>query len=343
MSVDSINEPIEIYSKQEIYKHSVELLDNVRSFSKGVYPRMRSLTDKMAEIGGVLDLASKQEATDLIAEIISSPCFDKSKFDFLKSRSLGKTTQAQHDLNNFSVGLFGTAELLRDNLGTSDDIKTIYENWPGFAMALEDVLLHEQKLELKEEHVNQRPLDLDFLLAGINQLVKSGASVGRVKKLFRDQKLPDLNGVLKADEQIISQPAIIGNFLFNEISNASKEVVKADHFNFDVKREGNELVLRVSDNGIGMNSAQLDPNNSKYIFGKGEQSSGTGSTGIGLAEAPERLNKFANAQLRVWSRPKGEVSTPYNVYPPDTDTNIPVASDVSTVFELRLPITKKVA
>lgn len=350
--------PREIYSKDEMEKKSIDLLDNVQSFSNNVYPRMKSLLDRLADKGDDLDSTLKQDANDIINEILSSPCFNKAKFDFLNSQSLDKTTQAQHDLNNFSSGLFGIVELLREDLGTLEDIKTVYDNWSGFAMALEDVLLHEQKLETKEEQVNQRPLDLVFLMAGINQLITSGAVGGRVKKLFGQQKLPDLSGILKTDEQIMTQPAVVSNFLFNDFRNASSdngEEKKASQLNFDVVRDDNELIFRVIDNGRGMSAQQLDPNNPKYIFGKGEQSSGSGSTGIGIAEAPERLNQFANAQLRVWSRPKGDMNAPYNTFPPDSGINIPVlemkesdpnnpaASVVSTIFELRLPITKKAA
>jgi signal transduction histidine kinase len=343
----------------------VELLDSVRSFANNIYPRLRAVLNLRKINRGVLDVKAKQELSALLKEIPTLVCLQLNNFTFLKNKNLTGTTQVEHDLNNFSAGLFGVVELIKENEeaglkavaandlgGVLNDLQLVCEYSPGFIITLEDILLHEQNLESDKENVGQRALDLDFLLAGIRQLVMSGAVDGRVNKLFSSLKFLSSEGILKETEEIVTQPAVIGNFLFNVMRNASKEKTDTKHVNFYILREGDELVIRIVDAGIGMTKEQLDPNSKKFIFGTGKESSGTGSTGIGLADADKRLSKYANSQVRVWSRPRENTEADYNTFPSDNNDEIPVVvmesgeddsitGLVSTVFELRLPIIQK--
>lgn len=196
-----------------------------------------------------------------------------------------------------------------------------------------------------------------------------------------EKHLSKMDGILRDDEEVVAEAGVLFNALSNIIRNSCKESVKSSAINFDFKRIGDELVFLVADDGVGMNEKQLrphlkegdeefnssaeinfeesaDPNsapvehaNPQYIFSEGKESSGTGSTGLGLAQAPERLAKFANARLRVWSRKGNAVVADYNVFPEDNGEEIPFKNlkleggnvPVSTIFEIRLPITKKAA
>ncbi|MCX6780086.1 MAG: ATP-binding protein, partial [Candidatus Magasanikbacteria bacterium] len=118
--------------------------------------------------------------------------------------------------------------------------------------------------------------------------------------------------------------------------------------NVDVRLEGDELVIDVIDDGVGMNQDQLDPSGEKYIFGKGVKSSSTGSTGIGLAEFPKRLDRYARGKVFVWSHKREDPDSEVAIFPENTE-NIPVVKNLtvnnqsvpaSTVFEIRLPISK---
>ncbi len=357
--------PAEVLNDEEKRERSVFLFDSIHKFSDTVWPRIANMLSIAKTNNGDLDQVQKKELVTLLGDIVTNPCLNIANLSYLKSIDRSLVTQAEHDLNNFSIAISHVSTIRGEIVGgkqlntaedtavSLSDIAVVYENWPGFAIALEDVLLHEQKLE-ETESVEQKPLDLDFFVAGMTQLIKSGAVEGRVKKMFAGQKLPDCSGILKEDEEVISQIAVVGNLIFNFCRNSAKEKIDAKSFNFSVNREGDELVLRVIDDGNGMEAELLDPNSPKFIFGKGKQSSHTGSSGIGLADAPQRLDKFANAKLRVWSRPRMDINAPYNTFPPDNQDEVPVmmmdtkkddsaTNFVSTIFEIRLPITKKAA
>jgi len=172
---------------------------------------------------------------------------------------------------------------------------------------------------------------------------------------------------LESDEEIITNQGNLTNSIFNIIRNACKKDFKANNVNFIVSREDDQMVIRVCDDGVGMAANQLNEASENFIFLHGAKSSTEEHTidrtfdgrtvdihGLGISALPQRLKKNANGDVFVWSRKKDEDDKPYSVFPNDCQREIPIKSIpivadqgqqslVSTVFEIRLPITKKAA
>jgi len=142
--------------------------------------------------------------------------------------------------------------------------------------------------------------------------------------------------------------------LLNALRNSLKDRVEANNIRLSAEIKDSFFVLRVEDDGKGIASKFLQKDYKEkdeetgeekdiYIFHEG--ASGTGSTGIGLADFDTRLASVGG-ELYVVSKPKyvaeGIVRFQYGG---DDEKAKSVSFDESlehgTVFEVRLPITQK--
>ena len=161
-------------------------------------------------------------------------------------------------------------------------------------------------------------------------------------------------------KEIVGNNAIILNLVVKELQNAFKkehELSSQTKVVFQCVVEGDDIVLRVMDNGRGISFERLDPANDKYIGKKGV--SHDGSTGLGLAEARERIRAIGG-EWRVFSlnnedkSVSGFSSNSDNVNPTQAQsqaldwyvqTNFKRLSDgkpeMRTFMEIRIPIKDK--
>lgn len=157
------------------------------------------------------------------------------------------------------------------------------------------------------------------------------------------------------DRQIAGNDGLVGNFILNALRNSLKDRVESNHIRFSASIKGDWFVMRVEDDGKGIPSKFLQKGYTEkdettgeekeiYIFHEG--ASGTGSSGIGLANFDTRLASVGG-ELYVVSKPKYEKedelvrfqygSTPAKANEVEFDKNV----EHGTVFEIRLPITQK--
>jgi hypothetical protein len=292
-----------------------------------------------------------------------------------------------HDVAAFGVSLAMAVSLIENGIKDDVVVKTVVSRFPAYVSVLEDVLT--RALEKDPSFVvEKKPLDIDFFDKSLVGLIADGESCsGRVRYLitkqffgvdnadsFSSDKLKELltlelnfEKFLQPDEEIITNQGNLTNSIFNIIRNACKKDFQANNVNFVVSRDGNEMVIQVCDDGVGMQAKQLNETSENFIFLHGAKSSTEAHTvdrtfdgrvvdihGLGVSALPQRLKKNANGEVYVWSRKKDEVDKPYSVYPNDCQREVPIKSipitadqeqqmPVSTVFEIRLPITKKAA
>ena len=102
-------------------------------------------------------------------------------------------------------------------------------------------------------------------------------------------------------QRCISDPLRIGQILLNLLTNAVK-FTEAGSVVLGVSREGDELVFRVTDSGIGMSEEQL-----AYVFDPFQQADGSttrkfGGTGLGLAIS-KRILELMRGDIKVQSTP----------------------------------------
>ena len=121
--------------------------------------------------------------------------------------------------------------------------------------------------------------------------------------------------IISADQLKIKQ------ILFNLLSNAAKFTPDGGSICIVAKKEGDNLVVSVSDTGIGINSVDQD-----RIFGEFEQAQSVVNrkqpgTGLGLALA-KRLVELHHGQIWVHSEGKGKGSVFFFTIPLNLEADI---------------------
>jgi signal transduction histidine kinase len=156
-------------------------------------------------------------------------------------------------------------------------------------------------------------------------------------------------------EQTSADTVVLYNLVSNIISNATtidfeygeKKIpvagVDARVVDVSVFKEGDEVVIRVADKGVGLTPEQLNPASPKFIFRTGvtERPKGTKSTGLGLKE--EIYYTKSNITINVVSRRREESEATYT--PHSNNGRVQqleaLKSDAakggfSTIFEIRV-------
>lgn len=369
--------PIEASREKNDKQRLEEIYFSLQKIKRDLYPLFCQLVEDPASVDF--------DQNALLEEFTKEPAFDMGNYEYLRDKS-SVANFFTHDVSTFGVALFSAVSLLE--YGMKDvAIKIIVTRFPAYISVLEDVL--NRALENDPDFVVEKgPLDFDFFDKSLVGLITDAESCGgRVKHLitkqffpsessdsFSSDKLKDMLALelnfkkfLGPNEEIITNQGNVTNSIFNVIRNACKKDFKANNVNFVVSREMDEMVIRVCDDGVGMQPKQLDESSENFIFLHGAKSSTESHTtdktldgrvvdvhGLGVADLPQRLKKNAGGDVFVWSRKKDEIEKPYGVYPNDCKRDvpekfIPVVADenqqvpVSTIFEIRLPITKKAA
>ncbi|MBU2542574.1 hypothetical protein KJ785_03375 [Patescibacteria group bacterium] len=307
----------------------------------------------------------EEELIPLIDDFFSSESEDDFKkiqsllgdLDFLGSESYLKLSKQEqdpqfiHDLTFFASPTNGFRNLLLlDNEFDLEKIKKqlkfFYENSLPYSMIMEGLLSRDKNDNIRDG-VKRRVVNLENMSTCLSVLSESGAMKFLIKEKFKFKEI-DPRSLLQEDEEVITVPGVIVNSLMNMVRNSCAERSVATIVEVDVEREGDLIVFRVIDNGKGMAQQHLEKGHSDagYIFDKGKKSSGTGSTGLGLANLDKRITSL-DGILRVASKRKlpdvgyGEQVNFTTETGEEKLPDIELQKNQSTIFEIHLPITKK--
>ncbi len=244
----------------------------------------------------------------------------------------------EHDIQKIATSLLTTVELLvdmkamMDSEDKIDSLNVINESWPQYSAIMRDVM--HRKLEKDPEFkVLSKEVDMDFADKALKNFAKVLASdTVSVTKFKRENpndktknlqplgEVASLQGILSPDEYVDVPDSLLLNSIFNVLRNSSTKFVDAGPagVKLTAEKQGTDLVIQVRDNGIGLSSEQLDPKNEKFIFSQGEQKSGQGSTGLGLAHLDKRMER-GGGMIRVASRKRGQTVDEMHTYPANID------------------------
>ena len=139
-------------------------------------------------------------------------------------------------------------------------------------LALVDDILDLATLEAGQLQLEREPVDIHTLVAGI--LAQSRERAARLELTLGFDCPTDI-GMVLADERRLRQ------VLFNLVSNAVKFTPANGSVLLSARRIGNEVALRVSDTGIGIDSGQLGRVFDK--FERGDSSTRAVGAGLGLS------------------------------------------------------------
>lgn len=295
--------PLSLYNN--IYGYIVITLKTYNDDVKQIFETCSSIISniiKDCEISKIMSLqvkALQEGITDIHSQNVKILEADKIKNSFLANIS--------HELRTPLNSIIGFSEMLSNELVGSlnnkqkDYIKDIQISGLHLLGMINEIL-DISKLEANAAKLNKTEFKIEQAITEVCNILKPLALKKNIDLLIVAQDIS-----VNADYQKIQQ------ILFNIINNAIKFTFENGEVKIQTFKENNKLVIKVHDNGIG-----IDKKYHKKIFEKFGQVKqnliqNESSTGLGLAITKE-LVKMHKGEIRVESE-SGQGST-FSVYLP---------------------------
>ncbi|MDE2593761.1 MAG: PAS domain S-box protein [Burkholderiales bacterium] len=152
-------------------------------------------------------------------------------------------------------------------------------------------ILDFSKIEAGKLHIEILPVDVPELLTRVIHSVQERMAANGLQ--MQVDIAPDL------PQHIATDPLRLEQVLLNLLTNAIK-FTQQGHIDIQAQRQGQTLVLTVSDTGIGMTQAQLEGLFSPFTQADNSTTRRYGGTGLGLT-ITKRLVEMMGGQIRVHS------------------------------------------
>jgi hypothetical protein len=211
-----------------------------------------------------------------------------------------------HEIRTPLNGVLGFAEIglrhYQNSEKTQDALRKIILSGKRLLGVINDVLDF-SKIEAGKLNIEQTEVHLRDLVEHSLDLVRERAEA---KQLHLTVALaPNL------PEACISDPLRIGQVLLNVLSNAIKFTEQGE-VALSLTQQGEMLVFRVSDTGIGMNEEQLADLFNPFTQADASTTRRFGGTGLGLAIS-KRILELMQGDIRVESQPQQGTSVEFRL------------------------------
>ena len=185
------------------------------------------------------------------------------------------TANVTHELKTPLTSISGYAELIETGMASGDDIirfsAGIHKNANRLLTLIDDII-RLSELDSIEENVVKEPLNLHCLAAACVDTLKLNAKKHNVSLTLKGEK-----GCIRCNRMMIEE------LLFNLCDNAIRYNNDGGSVLVEVLREGKQVVLRVSDTGIGIPKEHQERIFERFYRVDKSRSKSTGGTGLGLA------------------------------------------------------------
>lgn len=168
-----------------------------------------------------------------------------------------------HEIRNPLTAMKGFIQLLEQGGGEQDYFKHIYSSFNEIEQFIDELLLIGNPLPIEPKKVNMNEL--------IEEVLKKVKHKGEGKHIQFDQVC---HGADKLE--MLCDPVQIGNVIENVVLNSMEAVAEEGTINISTIKDGDSLVVRITDNGAGMSKERLEKLGEPYFSIKEK------GTGIGL-------------------------------------------------------------
>ena len=186
------------------------------------------------------------------------------------------TANVSHELKTPLTSISGYAEILGAGMVEQKDVtrfaNKIHDEAQRLITLVGDILKLSQLDEKDESILSSEPVDL-YKVSQEMMSVLSDAAAAKHVSVF-------LSGT---HEVVTGSPQIIGEMVYNLIDNAIKYNNENGRVQITVEEEGNDAILIVHDNGIGIPRAELPRVFERFYRVDKSHSKEIGGTGLGLS------------------------------------------------------------
>ena len=246
--------------------------------------RQRHLTE--------LEEKVRQRTEELKLALDAAEEASRAKSDFLTSMS--------HELRTPLTAIIGFSEiLLGEFAGKLNEKQRQYVNYilesGSHLLSLINDILDLSKVEAGKMELKTSKVRVGEILEGSLSMIRDSCQREGISLELR--ALPEA-----ADLEITADPRRLKQIMHNLLSNAVKFTPKGGSIKVEAEREGDELVISVTDTGIG-----IPPEEQERIFEKFHQVNDAPGTGLGLA-LTRKLVEMHGGRIWVESEGKGKGS-----------------------------------
>ncbi|MFC2052238.1 sensor histidine kinase, partial [Chloroflexota bacterium] len=217
---------------------------------------------------------------------------DQAKSDFLASMS--------HELRTPLNAIIGFSQVLQEqyfgklNEKQAEYVNDVLESGKHLLSLINDIL-DLSKIEAGKMELDLSQVKIKDLLESSLVMIKEKALVHRVSLDIHTSG--DLGGLeIKADERKLKQ------VMFNLLSNAAKFTPDGGAITVEGKKEGKELIISVSDTGIGIAPEEQEKIFEEFYQSRSAIKDKTPGTGLGL---PLTKNIVEMHSGRIWAESEG--------------------------------------
>ncbi|MDD4880782.1 MAG: ATP-binding protein, partial [Gallionellaceae bacterium] len=237
----------------------------------------------------VIDISEQRAAAQAREQaLIAAEDLARLRSEFLANMS--------HEIRTPINGVLGFAEIGARNYQDSEKARYAFQQILGSGKRLLGVIndiLDFSKIEAGKLNVEMTEVSLAEVIRQAIELARERVQAKHLKLLAK--LAPDMPMTFLGD------PLRIGQVLTNLVSNAVK-FTEAGSITLSASRQGDALVFKVMDTGIGMNAEQQ-----AQLFQPFQQADGSitrkyGGTGLGLAIS-RRILELMGGEIRVESQP----------------------------------------
>jgi signal transduction histidine kinase len=234
-----------------------------------------------------------EERTRQLEETASlAQASSRAKSEFLASMS--------HELRTPLTAIIGFSQVLNEQyFGSLNDkqaeyVRDILDSGKHLLALISDIL------DLSKIEAGKLELEISGVI--IADLLQNSLVMIKEKALMHGISLEIQLGEAIDGTEIVADERRLKQVMFNLLSNAAKFTPDGGAIRVEARKEGKELIVSVSDTGIGMT-----PQEQKRLFEKFYQASGgirdkTPGTGLGLAITKSIVDKHGG---RVWMESEG--------------------------------------
>lgn len=226
--------------------------------------------------------------------------FDITEKSDSENRRREFTANVSHELKSPLQSIMGSAELIENGLVKKEDMPKFIGNIHSEATRLLTLINDIIKLSKLDEGttLSEKDFDLYSLVKENIEVLKSSAEKKNVSVSFKGESL-----MMKSMKPLVSE------IVYNLIDNAIKYNVKNGSVEISISRDKNNIILSVSDTGIGIPEEYQERVFERFYRVDKSHSKETGGTGLGLSIVKHAVQDIG-ADIKLESRcGKGTVVT----------------------------------